>query len=105
MNTGWTSDWRLVGEKGSALWDGAADIRAQVPKAPEGLIYPTENVEIDVTVDPHYPGGHEGIIREFVDCVKMGKTPETICADNIKSLAMVLGAIESGETGKVVEIG
>jgi hypothetical protein len=33
------------------------------------------------------------------------KGPETYCADNIKSLAMVFGAIESSETGERVEIG
>ncbi|MBT4504188.1 MAG: hypothetical protein HOC74_41040 [Gemmatimonadetes bacterium] len=49
-------------------------------------------------------GGHAGLIREFVDCVQKGKQPETICTDNIKSLAMVFGAIESAEKGRVVKI-
>jgi hypothetical protein len=31
-------------------------------------------------------------------------TPETICTDNIKSLAMVFGAIESAREGRRVEI-
>jgi predicted dehydrogenase len=48
-------------------------------------------------------GGHAGVIREFVDCVKTGRIPETVCTDNIKSLAMVFGAIESAEAGKRVE--
>jgi len=48
--------------------------------------------------------GHKGIIHEFVECVKTGGTPETICTDNIKSLAMVFGAIESSKSKKTVEI-
>jgi predicted dehydrogenase len=49
-------------------------------------------------------GGHDGLMREFVDCLATGKTPETICSDNIKSLAMVFAAIESAETGQRVEV-
>jgi predicted dehydrogenase len=47
-------------------------------------------------------GGHAGCIRDFVRCVQTGATPETICTDNIKSLAMVFGAIESAESGQRV---
>ena len=43
-------------------------------------------------------------IRDFVDCVREGRTPETICTDNIKSLAMVFSAIESAEKGRTVEV-
>ena len=37
-------------------------------------------------------GAHAGQIADFVDCVREGRTPETIASDNIKSLAMVFGA-------------
>jgi hypothetical protein len=36
--------------------------------------------------------------------VRHRKTPETICTDNVKSLAMVFAAIESAKTGKKVRI-
>ena len=49
-------------------------------------------------------GGHEGLIRDFVDCLRTGRTPETICTNNIKSLAMVFGAIESAMTRRVVDL-
>jgi predicted dehydrogenase len=35
------------------------------------------------------------LIADFVDCVRTGRQPETTGKDNIKSLAMVFGAIES----------
>jgi predicted dehydrogenase len=44
------------------------------------------------------------VIREFVECVRTGATPETSGAGNIKSLAMVLGAIGSAEAGREVDI-
>ena len=48
--------------------------------------------------------GHGGVIRDFVRCVQTGATPETVCTDNIQSLAMVFGAIESAETGQRISI-
>ena len=49
-------------------------------------------------------GGHLGVIQDFVRAVETGTEPETRGTDNIKSLAMVFGAIESAETGRRVKI-
>ena len=104
LNTTWECDWRFVGEKGSARWDGAACFQAQVVAATGGF----RSELSDVSVPEVDPGGkvdlHLGCIREFVDCVRHGGTPETIAEDNIRSLAMVFGAIESAETGGVISI-
>ena len=43
-------------------------------------------------------------IDHFIDCVRTGRVPETICTDNIKSLAMVFGAIESAQQGGEIKI-
>ncbi len=48
--------------------------------------------------------GHTICIRDFIDCVRTRRIPETICTENIKSLAMVFGAIESARTGQRVAI-
>jgi predicted dehydrogenase len=96
LNTAWESEWRIVGTQGSVRWDGAEGFQAQsvaerggffstwydltLPAAPQGLVR-----------------GHAGVIREFVDCIRSGAIPQTAAADNIKSLAMVFGAIESAE--------
>jgi predicted dehydrogenase len=109
LPTTWESDWRISCDSGSVTWDGAEGFQV------EGVV---ERVDCNgrgkegkceaMEVPPHDPatriGGHGGVIREFLDCVKSGETPETTCTDNIKSLAMVFGAIESAETGKVVGI-
>jgi predicted dehydrogenase len=48
--------------------------------------------------------GHTGCIRNFIECVRTGQLPETICTENIKSLAMVFGAIESAQSGQRISI-
>jgi len=104
LNTSWEADWRVIGERGSLTWDGGEDMRAQVVSEAGEF----RSKLADVEIPPHDPGekfgGHAGLLREFVRCVRAGETPETVCTDNIKSLAMVFGAIESAETGRRVEI-
>ena len=48
--------------------------------------------------------GHASIIAEMVECIRTGQIPETVCTDNIKSLAMVLAAVESAEQGRPVDV-
>ena len=49
-------------------------------------------------------GGHFGVLADFVAAVRSGTEPETGGRDNIRSLAMVLAAIESAEAGQRVDI-
>ena len=48
--------------------------------------------------------GHTSVLLDFIRAVDGGKEPETIGHDNIKSLSMVFGAIESARTGMPVDI-
>jgi hypothetical protein len=45
-----------------------------------------------------------GALREMLAFLRTGRKPQTECHDNIKSLAMVLAAIESSRAGKRVEV-
>lgn len=104
LNTTWECDWRLIGQKGSLAWDGATGFRGEVVAKAGG--FRSEMADLIVPeIDPgEKVGGHAGNIREFVRCVREGTVPETTAQDNIKSLEMVFGAIESAETRKRVEI-
>ena len=107
LNTTWEADWRIVGERGSVAWDGATGFRAEVPQGRSGIRSTYREVDVPPLDDAALggkAGGHAGVIRDFVRCVRAGETPETIASDNIKSLAMVFGAIESAESGRPVEI-
>ncbi len=104
LHTSWQSAWRLIGDKGTALWNGEADIQAQtVTKT--GKFFS----EVKASVAPALPAnesyrGHATLIKDFIDCVRAGREPETAASDNIKSLAMVFAAIESANTRKWVKI-
>lgn len=104
LNTAWESEWRIIGEKGGVLWNGADGFRAQVVVGREGFIRTFKEVKVPREVEGKMLQGHAGVIDEFVDCLLKGGTPKTICTDNIKSLAMVHSAIESAEKGRKVKI-
>lgn len=103
MNTSWECDWRAIGSKGTCLWDGRETIKGQAASSNEGFSRTQKDFTIPIEKKLVHTG-HAGVIREFMDCVKNGGTPQTICHDNIKSLAMVHAAVKSAETGKKVKI-
>jgi predicted dehydrogenase len=103
LNTSWECGWRAVATRGSVTWNGDAEFHAQVIEKDEGFIRPMREIEIP-GADVARKDGHAACIHDFIDCVRTGRVPETICTENIKSLAMVFGAIESSETGRRVEI-
>ncbi len=84
-------------------WDGGDNFRAQVVETRGDFFSELRDVELP-PYDGAKVGGHGGCIRDFVQCIRSGATPETIGADNIKSLAMVFGAIESAEQRRYVGI-
>jgi predicted dehydrogenase len=102
LNTTWESEWRIVGTQGSVRWNGADVFQAQAVAATGGFFSQWEDLTLPPAAD--MLTGHAGVIREFVDSIRSGSTPETVASDNIKSLAMVFGAIASAERRQRVEI-
>jgi predicted dehydrogenase len=102
--TTWESDWRFIGQNGTLKWTNGADVQAQIVAASGGFQSTYQDIAVPLYDGVDDVAGHKSLIREFVSCIQTGIEPETICTDNIKSLAMVFGAIESAETGKRVEI-
>ena len=104
LNTTWNSEWHIIGEKGSAKWEDDNRFQAQMVTEPGGFLSKLQDVDIPPYDDASKTGSHAGVIQEFVRCIRTGAIPETICTDNIKSLAMVFGAIESAAQGRPVQI-
>jgi predicted dehydrogenase len=102
LNTSWQSAWRAFGPRGAARWDGDHDPVASCVTGTTGFIPTTEETQLNS--DPSIPSGIAGSLREFLDALGTGRTPQGECHDNIKSLAMVFAAIESARTGQRVEI-
>jgi predicted dehydrogenase len=106
LGTSWECAWRVVGERGTLLWDGRDDIRIEVARAGErdGLFEAVSAAPVPPLDPADRIGGHLGVIRDFVAAVRGGPAPETAGRDNIRSLAMALGAIESAGQGRRVDI-
>lgn len=102
--TTWESDWRIIAQNGSVTWDGGEHFQAQIVTEAGGFISKYGDIAIPAYSPQDPIDGHAGNIHEFFSCIRTGRQPETAASDNIKSLAMVLGAIESAETGKPVAI-
>lgn len=101
--TTWESSWRVVCEQGTVLWDGGTAIKAQRVCKRGGFHSEMEDVEVPA-IAPLAHTGHAGAIDHFLTCLKSGTQPETRAEDNIRSLAMVLSAVESSEQGVPVPV-
>ncbi|RWN00609.1 MAG: Gfo/Idh/MocA family oxidoreductase [Mesorhizobium sp.] len=105
FRTSWEGSWRIVAERGSLLWDGHDGLKAEVvASGRDGIIDKTQSIEVPALDASDRVDGHLGIIQDFMRAIETGTEPETRGTDNIKSLAMVFGAIESAETGRRVAI-
>lgn len=54
-------------------------------------------------VEPEW-AGHNQIIKDFLDWLDGGPEPATALSDNIKSAAMLFGAVDASETGRCVDV-
>lgn len=102
--TSWESAWRLIGSKGMITWDGEEAFEATVAGNEPGLLRGHQVVPVPSAPNEDETHGHQSVLAEFIDAVKSGRKPETVSDDNINSLSMVLGAIESARTGLPVSI-
>jgi len=99
----WQGIWRIQGDKGAVEWDGENLPQGSIVDADEGFIRPTRPLEQPpLWENGTHPEAHAGCLTHMIAALKAGHEPETIGHDNIKSLAMVLAAIESAESGQRV---
>jgi predicted dehydrogenase len=107
LPTSWESAWRIIGEKGTLLWDGGDTITVEYITEPypgRGFIQAVERRAIPITPLPPEKTGHAGNISEFLDAIRSGAAPQTVAADNIRSLAMVEAAIRSAGEERAVRM-
>jgi predicted dehydrogenase len=101
-HTSWNGDWRIIGSKGTLIYDHDRDPYGEAVAGDEGFHRPIKPVKI---AKPHvrFTGMH-GALREMLAFLRTGRRPQCECHDNIKSLAMVFAAIESSHLGKRVDV-
>ncbi len=102
--TSWESCWRLVGSKGMLTWDGEDAFDATVAGDERGLLKGHRIIGVPAAPREEETHGHASVIADFLESIRTGRPPETAGFDNIRSLAMVFGAIESAKSGQPVVI-
>ena len=104
FHTSWESNWRAIGEIGSILWDGDNPPICEIidDSKEKGFINPFKRMEVPCEWSGNE--GHWGCLDEMFASIEQNRLAETDSSDNIKSMAMVFGAIESARTGKKIMI-
>lgn len=102
--TNWEAQWRIIGSRGTLIWDGNDDFRAEIVEKNEGFLRPHKQVDVPDIDETAFLEGHAGVISDFLDAVETRVPPLTAALDNIQSLAMTFAAIDSAETARLVEI-
>jgi predicted dehydrogenase len=105
LKTSWDSQWRIIGTKGTILWDGLDKIEGEHVLKRKGFFFeqePFAPLEEPPTLETR---GHLSVMSQFLLNVEQGIPAETRSSDNIHSLEMVFGAIESAKTGLPIAIG
>ena len=113
-DTGWNGRWTITGSKGSLVWNSRDEwgpIRlfrqnADLHQYQEMHFFtPLPEVWGEV-IQPGSMGatGHHYDLYHWRACIESGAEPETSGRDNLNTLALTLGAIESANSGKSVEI-
>ncbi len=102
--TSWESSWRITGSKGTALWDGTNPPYGEVVVPSDEKRFINEYRRLDAPLTWNGQEGHYGCFDEMFNALSEGRGAETDCRDNIKSMAMVFGALESVRTGQKVPL-
>ena len=100
--TSWNGDWRLIGDKGTLLYDHDQEPNGQVIAAKGGFTRAMKDIKVPKGSMKY--GGMHGGLREMLAFLRTGKPSQCECHDNIKSLAMVFGVIESSKKGRRIPI-
>jgi predicted dehydrogenase len=103
--TSWESEWRITGTRGTAIWDGTNSPYYEVIKPTEDNVFLNEFDRIVPTPYAMENEGHHACLDEMFDALNNNRKAETDCADNVKSMQMVFGAIESAASGKKIQLG
>ncbi len=101
-HTSWNGDWRIIGDKGTLLYDHDQEPHGEIVVGKTG--FHREKKPLPIANASMKAGGMHGALREMLAFLRKGAVPQTECHDNIKSLAMVFAAIESSKKGKRVPV-
>lgn len=103
-HTSWNGDWRIVGTDGSLIYEKDKLPRGQVVADRSETKFHLPLKELDVTPTTVEKTAFHGGLNEMLRFLRTGRKPQTECHDNIHSLAMVHGAIQSAAEGRWIDV-
>lgn len=101
--TSWEASWRITGEYGTAIWDGHGMPYAESAASGQGGFL-RECMRVDGEEIDLANMFHHGCLDEMFASLAENRPAETDCRDNLRSMAMVLGALESAKTGRKINL-
>lgn len=93
----WQGEWRIDGSEGSLTWENGKLIYGR-------SLPPDKATTKELPLDPLPLVDTKAVLAEFVSAVKEKREPECSAQDNLKTLAMVFGAIKSAKRKQWVEL-
>ena len=101
-HTSWNGDWRLIGTKGTLLYEKDAEPVGQVAVGKTGFHRKLRDIRAPKAAMKCT--SMHGALREMLTFLRTGTRPQTECHDNIRSLAMVFAAINSAAKRRRVPV-
>lgn len=107
-HTSWNGNWRIIGDQGTLLYEQDQEPHGQVVDGDEGFNRTLHDIQVP-QAEVRAANMH-GALLEMLDFLRGDRDlsgdhrPQTECHDNIKSLAMVFGAISSAKKRRRVDI-
>ncbi|NOU94625.1 gfo/Idh/MocA family oxidoreductase [Paenibacillus sp. LMG 31456] len=102
--TSWEAQWRVNGSNGTAIWDGATAPFAEIVENSQEKAFANRFRRTEAELTWNGQSGHAGCLDEMFAALEEGRKPETYCTDNLKSMAMVYGALQSAKEGRKIEL-
>ncbi len=90
-------DAEFIGSEGTLLWDRISG-KIEIYDAA------TKEWELEDFGTDSFVQSYDRQAAHFIDCVRNGTTPRTTLADGRKTLAVLIAALESSKTGRLVEL-
>jgi predicted dehydrogenase len=98
--TSWNGEWEIVGEAGRLFWSGSKEDRGTGEVVFERW---GEEAHLVGQRDLEFVE-REATLQALRAAIEGGEPPETTAADNVKSLAAMLGCVGSIESGEPVDV-
>ena len=92
---GHNGEWRYEGPKGTLTWEGFDLFYTLKHKADPQIREQMALGEVD---------GPNPVLNEFVRALQENREPECNAEDNLKSMAMVFGAVQSAKEGREIQL-